>query len=598
MGSDTPSAFRRLIELSRGTAQLRKEPFSHHKSGAHSSGRISTDKFANLHVRGEPKPSSQAILDGHNKPEAPDHTSRDTEWHSPQYEGRQQLTDLEAEQREIVERLETLGRQIEKNRAVSRRPAVSHSYVTDLEDKSQEQRDLLRQSEETIRQLQANQWRNDRKAPLTNHDTLEQEVVDACHQLEQVMKEKEELSDALSETQSALQTEKEKTAKLETDVQSNRMGQSASAKQAQQYKARAEEAEEKLKAAEDSHLTLKNSIGELTRREESMARLRAFDMRNFNEKMANVLRDRDNALSRERVCQQEKGSLSHKLNLVRKQSEAQQARIVELNEELEDSEKGAEDRKRLKQELLRERTASDRLRKERNDLLIEVKQLRDSRAGVSITAADKLWPSETAALSSLLEKPNSSRPGESKQINLKSLGMAMSKDTQEPQTPYPAMVISDRDGVDLPTQRVTVSDAGDVLERGRLQTNLNGSTVRPPSMASIVSNDTPRQPAPLSFASRPLVPTIRHTTGGPSLLHLEDTGMTKTQRGATEIYKLTDFDAMSESGTARNVLQSDGRFEELLHPLSPTEKPSQVDPFADLERALGYPHPLANPPSG
>ncbi|WVQ67559.1 uncharacterized protein L199_005760 [Kwoniella botswanensis] len=342
--------------------------------------------------------------------------------------------------------------------------------------------------------------------------------------LSKLSQENSSLNDVLRVLEGTLEDEREKNRKLELETQSSKKGQSACAKSLLASEIKVKELENTLKEVEERERIEREKRDLIEKRyrglELDYSHLAA-ELETWKAKTNNAYREKEGAISKYKGKENDNAKLSDKLNLSRREKEALQARLDEVIEEKAQlsqsqvSEKGLlEDRKKLKEELHRERTTSDRLRSERNTARDQIKKMKLQLAVLHETK------SQSAGVNGRDVKLHHPTPNSSEKHKPKfplSFSGSTSEDIQEtiPKKKVVVEVIADEegDGVRYKPQRVNMEDSDEEDEyQDTREEGQNESTVKSAQSTTSPQNSYAQDiqsilsPQPLTFHSIPLVP--------------------------------------------------------------------------------------------
>ncbi|WWC94293.1 hypothetical protein V866_001135 [Kwoniella sp. B9012] len=429
--------------------------------------------------------------------------------------------------------------------------------------------------------------------------------------LSKLSHENTSLNDLCRALEGTLEDERDKNRKMELETQSSKKGQSACAKSLLASEHKVKELENTLKEVEERERIEREKRDLIEKRyrglEMNYSHLTT-ELETWKARTNNAYREKEGAISKYKGKENDNAKLSDKLNLSRREKEALQARLDEVIEEKAQlsqpqvSEKGnLEDRKKLKEELHRERSTSDRLRSERNTLRDQIKKMKLQLATLHETK------SQSARANDCDVKIHHPTPNSSERHKPK-FPLSFSASTfGEIQAAIPKKkvvveVIEDEegDGVRYKPQRVTLEDADkedeyqDTREEGKNESTAKSaqSTTSPKNsyaqdIQSILS------PQPLTFHSIPLVPQKLDTpiSKEEQLLFANSNQSEKTRptdgKGINELDDvvasrkkwLEQYAEMNVSTTSPQIINDQKT--ETGAALEPNKTPK--DPFADLD---------------
>ncbi|WWD03088.1 hypothetical protein V865_001134 [Kwoniella europaea PYCC6329] len=429
--------------------------------------------------------------------------------------------------------------------------------------------------------------------------------------LSKLSQQNSSLNDLCRALEGTLGDERDKNRKMELETQSSKKGQSACAKSLLASEQKVKELENTLKEVEERERIEREKRDLIEKRyrglELNYSHLTT-ELETWKAKTNNAYREKEGAISKYKGKENDNAKLSDKLNLSRREKEALQARLDEVIEEKAQlsqrqvSEKGnLEDRKKLKEELHRERSTSDRLRSERNTLRDQIKKIKLQLATLHETK------SQSAVVNDCDVKLHHPTPNSSERHKPKfpsSFSASTSGDMQEaiPKKKVVVEVIEDEegDGVRYEPQRVNMEDLDEENEyQDTREEGKNESTVKSTQSTTSPKNSYAQDiqsilsPQPLTFHSIPLVPQKLDTpiSKEEQLLfansnHSEKTKPTEGKgiNGSDDAVAsrkkwLEQYAEMNVSTTSPQIVNDQKT--ETDTALEPNKKPK--DPFADLD---------------
>ncbi|WWC89222.1 uncharacterized protein L201_004140 [Kwoniella dendrophila CBS 6074] len=348
------------------------------------------------------------------------------------------------------------------------------------------------------------------------YDVSSSELIDLKSKIDQLNQDNITLNHLILSTDKQLEEEKTKREKAESENESSKKSQSSTAKILSQT-------ENKVKALELKMVELeeKERRGrELKDMFEKRIRILENEKANWEKekeiskgKMTNSNREKENAILKYKSTETDNKKLSDKIQLLRREKDALSARLEELlaevgissyaystiffidhsnkevlweraaeNTKTNEQDKGIlENRKRLKEELHRERSTSDRLRSERNNMRERYQQLKTRfQLNGEDRSATRLRRSEGVATPEVkIHHPTPASAEKHKpqfslnDLNLSETPAAANSDQQEDKRGV-FEVIEDNDGLKYPSRRVTVEDISDE-EAPKYQPNIKSS---------------------------------------------------------------------------------------------------------------------------
>nr|XP_019011064.1 uncharacterized protein I206_04372 [Kwoniella pini CBS 10737]OCF49845.1 hypothetical protein I206_04372 [Kwoniella pini CBS 10737] len=295
---------------------------------------------------------------------------------------------------------------------------------------------------------------------------LETRILNHKNEIESILKERDQLNTLSISLEKKLEEEKIKRNELELQVDSSKKGQSSLAKHVQSLEIKLRDIEEKEKLSQQGKDRFEKRVKDL----ENDAQL----IKNLNEtnaKATNAYREKEGTIVKLRAKEHDNAKLSDKLNLIRRENQALQSVIEELKEDLEKETNKKGDPvawKKLKEELQRERSTSDRIRLERNTIREQLAKFKKYYQDLKSSERVKINTiNEDVINSNKIEiyQPEPTLINQHKpKFSLDNIGSG-SNSRPEDEGKEVIEVISDKDGVEYEGRRISIQENLDKEEK-------------------------------------------------------------------------------------------------------------------------------------
>ncbi|WRT66472.1 uncharacterized protein IL334_003431 [Kwoniella shivajii] len=430
----------------------------------------------------------------------------------------------------------------------------------------------------------------------SQHPSSSLELHEAKSEIDQLQIENRRLHESILSIDKELEDERSKRVKADYEAEGSKKSQSITAKSLTSFQNRVKELEEKLRIVEEKERVERERRDVNEKRIQTLETAKAQLEREYeavNMRKQNAYREKETAISKYKATENQNTKLSDKLNLTRKEIQGLQARVEELMEELAQANESSKtdksdviDRKRLKEDLHRERETSDRLRSERNALRHQISTLKlHIRSKLSEPSEiHEPTPSEIHKPRFSLDSPVKLEYYSDKKDTVVEVAPSERPDYYNHMKDKDFEVIEDKTGKYAP-QRITMED---VEGEETPKRSITSKPIEKPSSLKWTYSEAMRslQPPKMTWQSQPLQPSKLDTPfkEGISLLHPE----LKVDNAPAVILSVADEqrprwpDGYSDIEGPKNPFKIKMDKDELSS-LSKDEIKVKEDPFADLD---------------